>query len=169
MSKTSNVGHDEVVDEPTPVLGSLEERIAARRQQLEQNQTELFDVPGFEGIVQVELRLVGAKRQLAVMKEHQRIRAEEKQVVRVACDLILAATVQFHAVVDDEGNTELAEDVTWKKLAQAYDPLLDGTIQGRQALVRMIGENGVLDLLAEWKEWMRTRGQKLTTELSQDF
>ncbi len=160
---------DEVADEPTALAGSLEERVAARRRQLEERTTELFDLPGFEGICQVEMRVVGAKRQLAIMNEHQRIHDESKKVVRVACDLILAATVQFHSIVDDEGTTKLAEGVSWKSMAQAYDKTLDNTVRGRQALVRLLTENGVLDLLADWREWMRTRGVKVAEELKTDF
>lgn len=167
----SNVGHDAdgVVDEPTPVIGSLEERIAQRRRQLEDNQTAQFDVPGFEGIVKVELRIVGAKRQLAAINAHQRIHDESKKVVRFATDMLLAATVQFHSVVDDDGRTEVAEGASWRKLARAYDSTLDDTVTGPQAITRLITENGVLDLFAEWKDWMRTRGQKLATELAEGF
>jgi hypothetical protein len=54
-------------------------------------------------------------------------------------------------------------------MAQAYDKTLDNTVRGRQALVRLLTENGVLDLLADWREWMRTRGVKVAEELKTDF
>jgi hypothetical protein len=161
--------HDEPAIAPAPVPGSLEARVAERREKLEQQTTELFDVPGFEDIFQVELRVVGGKRQHAILTEHERVHDEYQKLIRSGADMLLAATVAFHAVVDAEGNTQPAEGATWKALARAAHPDLPDTVKGRVALLRLLGENGVFDLVAAWRTWMKTRGQKINRELEKDF
>lgn len=156
-----------------PAAGSLEERIALRRQRLEQRDTEVFDVPGMEGIVLVEMRVLGGKRQFAAIAATERIHDDYRKVVQTASDLILAATVAFHKVLDD-GDTALAEGLTWKKIAQAVDPTLeDATLArkggGRVALARALGESSIMELMADWREWTRTRGSKIARELEADF
>lgn len=151
-----------------PHPGSLEARVAKRRQELERHTTEKFDVPGFEGVFQVELQIVGAKRQHAILTRHERIHDEYQKILRAGGDMLLAATVGFHAIVDAEGNTQPAE-TSWRQLAQAYDKSLDDTVEARVALIRLLGENGVVELVGDWRNWMRTRGVKLESELERDF
>ena len=97
-----------VLDEVTnhehrnPLLGSLEHRVAERRKALEAKTTHKYDVPGYEGVLKVELQLVGGKRQHQIYKAHEVIRDEYQQSLRVGADLILAATVGFYAVSGDE-------------------------------------------------------------------
>lgn len=154
--------------------GSLEARVAERRRKLEQVTTELFDVPGFEGVFKVELQMLGGKRQFAIFKASEHVHDEYRQSVNIACDTILAATVAFHAVVNEEsGETALAEDVTWRKLAMVYDKTLEEATLlkrggGRIALSRLVSEADVIELVGEWKKWMQTRGQKVERDL-EDF
>lgn len=151
-----------------PTAGSLEERVAQRREKLERKTTEMFDVPGYEGVFQVELRLLGGKRQYAIVDALERVHDDYQKAIRAACDMLLAATVQFHAVVDEEGGTQPAEGATWLRLAQAADRNLGPDTQPRVALIRMLGENGVIELAGEWRMWMKNRGAKLEKDLEQD-
>ena len=157
----------EIAEAPKPRLGSLEERIAQRREALERVRTEKFEVPGYEGIFMVELRMVGGKRQLAIVNKHERIRDEYRRLLSSAVDLVLAATVDFY-VLDAEGNPERADGATWLKLAQAADKTLPDSTTADVAILRLLGEQGVTDLAADWRMWMRNRGAKVEAELG-DF
>jgi hypothetical protein len=154
---------------PGPTPGSLEERVGKRREQLEKKTTEMFDVPGYEGVFQVELRLLGGKRQFAIVEALERVHDDYQKAIRAAAEMILASTVAIHEVVDDEGNTQVAEGVTWLRLAKAADQKLGPEIQPRVALIRMISENGVLELAGEWRLWMKNRGVKVEKALARDF
>lgn len=152
-----------------PVAGSLEARVAERRKQLEQRTTELFDVPGFEDVFQVELQMVGWKRLRQIAAQHERVHEESQKELRTAADQLLAATVGFHAIVDEDGNTQSAEGVSWKGLAQAYDSKLDETTRGRVALLRLLGETQTVFLWNDWQTWMKTGSGKVERELEKDF
>lgn len=154
---------------PTATPGSLEERVGRRREQLERKTTELFDVPGYEGVLQAELRLLGGKRQYAIVEALERVHDDYQKAIRAAAEMILASTVAIHEVVDDEGGTQVAEGVTWLHLARAADKKLGPEIQPRVALIRMLSENGVLELAGEWRLWMKNRGAKVDKALEQDF
>ena len=163
---------EDLEEAPAALTGSLEARIAARREALEKRTTELFDVPGYEGIVKVEMRLVGGKRLHQIGQAHERLHDEYKKLLRTAEDIILAATVAFHNV-DANGEPQFAEGITWKRLAKAANRHLDEAHLearggGRVALEGLIGEAGVISLLGEWNQWTRTRGEGLAREL-EDF
>lgn len=169
MSELERVEHDGPVVSPN----SLEARVAERRKAIEARTTQLFDVPGYEGILKVELQVVGGKRQYAILTRHENIRDEYRQRLMGAAGLVLAATVAFHSVLDDEGNTALAEECSWKRLAKAADPTLldsvvDGPGGGSVALLRLLGEEGTIALAGDWKLWQRSRGQQVSKELA-DF
>ncbi len=152
-----------------PRPGSLEDRIAKRRAALEGNTTELFDVPNFQGVFKVELRVLGGKQQYRAIEKHARVQNEYQQNLRSATDLILAATVGIHAVIDpDEDTTQLAEGFTWLDAAKALDKNLDATTPPKAALVRVLGEAGVISLFGEWERWTTQRGAKVDEELVRD-
>ena len=156
---------------PDPILGSLEARVAEQRNDLESQTTELFDVPGFD-VFKVELRVIGAKQQHAIFKRHEHVRDEYQQNLRTAADLIVVATVAFHAV-DGEGQTHQAEGASWKRFAKAYDKtlpesVLNGPGGSRVALIRLLTEENVLTLAGTYKLWLPTRGSKVEREL-EDF
>jgi hypothetical protein len=172
---SSLVEIDEEFDSPErkPRPGSLEERVAERRMALESRTTDKFDVPGFEGIFKVELQVVGGKRQYAISQRHEHVHDEYQRGLRTAADCVLVATVGFHSIVNDDGDTEPADNCSWKRLAQASDPTLsDMTLAqkggSRVAILRLLGEENVLNLAGEWKKWMRTRGVEVDRSL-EDF
>jgi hypothetical protein len=148
--------------------GSLEDRVAKRREALEKVTTDVFDVPGFEGVFKVELQIVGGKRQFRIVTEHERVRDEYQQNMRIAGDLVLAATVGFYEVLGDEDDTR-SVDTTWVRLARAFDKTLGDDIHPRAALVRLIGDEGLVELAGAWKKWMGQRGVKLERRLQEDF
>lgn len=148
--------------------GSLEDRIARRREQLSRQTTELFDVPGFEGIFKAELRAVGWKKLNTTANAHQRVHDDSEQKARIAADQIIAATVAIHSVVDDEGNTRVAEGFTWRDAARAADKKIGPEIKMRPALIHLLGATRVVFLHAEWGEWLRSGNKQVDEELQRD-
>jgi hypothetical protein len=163
LSTPSNVG------QPTAAPGSLEARVAERRKKLESQTTAMFEVPGYEDLFQVELQMIGWKRLRSIAAGHERVRDDAQRELRTAADHLLAATVGFHAVVDDEGTTEPAEDASWRKIASAADPSIDGSVPTRALLTRFLGESPTIFLWTEWQEWMKTGASKLERDLEKDF
>lgn len=163
------LGEAEVADAPRSIPGSLEDRVAQRHKKVAAATTETFDVPNYEGIFKVELQYIGGKRQHAIAKSHEHVRDEYQQTVRVASDLILAATVGFYSVVNDDGDTKPAEGCTWKRLAAAVDPTLSvDTVKGRVSIIRVLTEDGVIVLAGRYRQWMNNRGEKVDAEV-RDF
>lgn len=151
-----------------PLLGSLEHRVAERRKHIEKRTSESFDVPGFEDVFRVELRVIGPKQQHAIAQKHEHC-DEYQQILRTAADLLVVATVGFYAV-DGDGQVQPAEDASWKRFAKAFDPMLDqATLErpggGRVAIVRLLGEEATLVLAGKYKQWVGSRGAKVDKEL----
>ena len=151
------------------VPGSFDARMQERRVQREQRTTQIFDVPGFEDLFQVEMQVVGYKRMADIALKHQRQRDESLQALYIAADQVLAATVGFHKVRDDGRGIEEAEGATWLTLAHAFDPQLGPDTRPRVAVIRLLDGPGVLALNNDWYAW-NTRGNgTVDRELGLDF
>jgi hypothetical protein len=149
--------------------GSFEQRMQEVRRQREQRTTELFDVPGFEGIFRVEMRVLGAKRMSDIAFAHARQRDDSLRVLYVQADQVLAATVGFHKVGED-GALEEADGMTWLDAARAYDPNLDATIRPRVALIRLLDDGkGLGELHGDWYTWNTRGNESVNQELTEDF
>ena len=149
--------------------GAFEQRMQDVRRQREQRTTETFDVPGFEGIVKVELQVLGYRRMTDLAMGHVRQRDDSLRALYTAADQLLAATVAFHKVQPD-GSLEPADGMTWVMLAQAYDPALNVTIRPRAALIRLLDDGkGVTELHGEWYGWNTRGNEKVDGELTEDF
>ena len=77
----SQYEQDEVglVDETMPAApssnGSLSSRMGQRAEVLQRQSSERFPIPGFDGIVDVELRALGHKVESAINHRNERLRA----------------------------------------------------------------------------------------------
>ncbi len=56
---------------------SLSPRIAHRREQLESHQSEWFPIPGYEDVLEVELRLLGYSKIKRVIARNEKVRDPE--------------------------------------------------------------------------------------------
>jgi len=149
--------------------GAFEERMQEVRRQREQRTTELFDVPGFESIVKVEMQVLGYKRATDLALKHVRQRDDSLRTLYTAADQILAATVGFYKV-QPNGEPEYAEGLDWMGLAQAYDPTLDGSVPERAALIRLLDDGkGVGELHGDWYQWNTRGNASVEKELAADF
>jgi hypothetical protein len=149
--------------------GAFEARMQEVRRQREQRTTEVFEVPGFESIIKVELRVLGYKKTTDVAIQHVRQRDDSLRALYTAADQLLAATVAFHKIQAD-GSLEAAEGLSWLQLAQAYDPSINATVRPRTALIRLLDDGkGVNELHGAWYSWNTRGNEKVDGELEQDF
>ena len=149
--------------------GSFERRMQEVRQQRESRTTDFFDIPGFEGLVKVELQVLGYKKTTDISLKHVRQRDDSLRALYTAADQLLAATVAIHKVMPD-GSLALGEGMTWLDAARAYDPNLNATVSPRAALIRLLDNgNGVNELHGEWYSWNTRGNARVDGDLIEDF
>jgi hypothetical protein len=166
---------EEGIEVGTPSKGSLADRMAARREQTERVTTEKFEVPRFEGVLSVELRLIGWKKLRSYGQRHSRMRDSALQELYVAADQLLAATVGFYEDEEVEGivNHRKAPGKSWVSLLNEMqtarkEPVSD-EITPRQALIALVGDTNVMFLWEQWQEWMKGERPDVDKEVQRDF
>ena len=151
-----------------PLAGSFAARMQERRREREQRTTEMFEPPGFEDLFRVEMQVLGFKALSDIVMSHQRQRDEGLRNLYITADIVLAATVGFHLVKDDDVLDPI-EDGTWLSIARAMYPELDEMTRPRVALIRLLEGQGIAALASDWNEW-NTRGNgQVDMELRRDF
>jgi hypothetical protein len=148
--------------------GSFESRMQERRRQREQRTSEVFDVPGFEDLFKVEMKVLGYKRLADLALPHSRVRDDSLRQLYISADQVIAATVGFHKIMED-GSLREAEGATWMDMAKAFDPSLDGTVKPRAALIRLLDGTGVLELSNDWYTWNARGNVQVDKDLGADF
>jgi hypothetical protein len=148
-------------EDPEPTVsvdfdGSLASRVAARAAELEQQQTEVFPVPGWADILGAEFRLIGWKEARKISKQSERIRDDATRELYVMLDLMIAGTVALHEFDEKTGNP-VATNHTWTSLARAVLPGIGKAVPDplttRRALIALIGEPMIPPLYAMWQNW----------------
>ena len=149
--------------------GSFETRMQEVRQQREQRTTEKFEVPGFEGLFEVEMQVLGVKRMNDIAFKHARVRDDSLRALYIEADQVLAATVAFHKIQPD-GDTAVADGMTWMDAARAYDPSLSATVSPRGAVIRLLDDGkGLGELHGSWYSWNTRGNDSVDKELGRDF
>jgi hypothetical protein len=158
-----------------PENTSLSARMAARQEQLAKETTEKFDVPGWEGVLAVELRRVGYKRTKKIQSRNDRIRDEGDRDLANIADIIGWATVALYEVKGSDPQTGEAVyeqlDDTWIDLARRLEdaPDMDGDTGLRRAILFICGGDKRLHFLAQqFGEWEKSGGAD-TREEMRDF
>jgi hypothetical protein len=151
--------------------GSFEDRMQEVRKQREQRTTEMFEVPGFEHLFEVEMQVLGVKKMNDIAFKHTRVRDDSMRALYVEADQVMAATVAFHKFRGDgSGETDLAEGMTWMDAARAYDPNLSVTVSPRAAIIRLLDDGkGLGELHGSWYTWNTRGNESVEKELGQDF
>ena len=166
---------DEVEGPPStgaadPVLpkdSSLAERMAARSEQLSKQTTGRFPLPGWEDILEVELRALGYKALRRSLTANERIRDEATREIYAMADQVLTATVAFWEVPANGGEPRQLDD-TWQSLAGRLPDCPDGATP-RQALLFLVGDKRIHFLIQEWGEWAKNADKQVEDEVQQDF
>jgi hypothetical protein len=151
--------------EPQDASPALSARMERRHEELSRQQTEKFPIPGWEDLLEVELRPLGMRQSAKVVQRNQRTRDEATRSLYVTCDLLLAATVGFHQVVG-ERSTPIRDD--WVALSRRLDGCPENPTP-RQALLFLVGEDRILWLYQAWEQWQRSAGETVDKELAEDF
>jgi hypothetical protein len=152
--------------EPVQADGSLRARMQQRAEDLSKITTERFAVPGYDDLLEVELRIVGMRSAAKINKRNERVRDEGTKQLYLLCDLLLTATVQFWQRLSDDRSRPLTEG--WVELAQMVDGCPDRPTP-RQALIFLVKEHRVPQLAAEWETWMTSARSDADKELAEDF
>lgn len=151
----------------TREMGSLASRMEHRAQEIESAVTEIFPIPMWEDILAVELSLVGWERLRKMVAKHNRQRNEAIRELYVAADQLLAATVAFYEVGEDNAQTPVEQ--TWITLARATGKPLSDDLTPRQAVIALMGDTNVLVLWKEWQDWQSSRRGETDEEVAKDF
>jgi hypothetical protein len=153
-------------EEPKTPSSSLDGRMKARTEELESRTSEFFQVPGFEDIIAVELRLLGFEAQRKIARRNERIRDTTVQELYTACDCILRATEGLYEV---DGDTRTPIRDTWIDLARRAGKTLPNDVTDRQALLALVGSFRVVGLWQEWSQWVSGRRPEVEEEVMRDF
>jgi hypothetical protein len=145
---------------------SLANRMAKRKDQLERDTTEWFPIPGYEGLLEVEMRALGFTKIREVQKRNEKVRDEGLQELYNLADQIAQATEGFRAI--DNGQVEALPTESWRTLARRL-PDCPETPTTRQAILFLIGEKRIHFLVQDWSQWARTVRPDIEEEVVQDF
>lgn len=145
--------------------GALSERMAHRAKELEEQQTEWFPVPGWEDMIEVELKALGYRTIRASIERNKRIRDVGLRELYSLCDQIAKATVSFREV---DGEKTKPVDDDWVKLARRLPDAPD-EIDTRKAILFLVGEKRLHFLIEEWGNWARSVRHDVDREVAADF
>lgn len=159
-------GLPEEDEENTNVQGSLAARMRGRAQELERQVTETFDIPGWEDILAVELRLMPWATLRGIGQRNRKVKQAAIQELYTAADSIITATEQFYEVAG-EHKTPLEE--SWITLAKRTGRPLPEDLTQRQAVIALVGDTRVMVLYNEWSEWMQGERRDVDEEVMRDF
>jgi hypothetical protein len=87
----------------TPVVASLRDKVQARRAEMQQNTTETFDVPGYEGILRVRYRVLSWKEIERIGERVAKIKDLDGPTSRLyvmADTLVVASEAVYDASLD---------------------------------------------------------------------
>ena len=144
---------------------SLSDRMDARGEELSIQRTDWFPVPGYEDILEVQLKPVGVTRISAVQRKNERVRDPDLQTLYNMADGILISTTGFREV-DGDKRREIPDD--WTAVARRRRDCPDG-VTPRQAVLFMLGEERIIFLSEAYTKWVRETRPELDEEVAQDF
>lgn len=158
-----------VEDEAPPIeavsSGSLSGRMAQRVQTLEKQQTEWFPIPGYEGILEVELRALGYKTIRAIQTRNEKIREPTARELANMADQLVTAT---QAVREVDGDEMRPISDGWIELAQRL-PKCPEQITQRQAVIFLVTDKRIHFLVSDWGRWASTVRDDIDEEVVRDF
>ena len=156
-------------DSRVAVDDSLETRARKRIQELEQEQSEVFEVPGWQDILGVELRLLGWEEGRKIGSRLRKVKPESLRELYIMCDLIIAATDGLHEILESGGTKRSRHN--WVSLAQAVLPVesLPDNLTPRRALLAIVTDKRVPALYAVWQSWSGGARAETVEEVVEDF
>lgn len=145
---------------------SLSDRMEARAAELQGEQTETFDLPGWEGIIAIELKSLGYGAIRTIQKRNERERNATMREVYNMADQIIAATMGFKEV---KGSEETPIEDSWITLAQRRKDCPDGATPRIALLFLLDGDKRVHYLYTQWIAWASGITADIEEEVGRDF
>jgi hypothetical protein len=156
---------EEIEREPQ-LSNSLGDRMKARASELEKQQAD-FPIPGYDDVLEVELRALGYQTIRRVQRKNEKIRDPTVQELYTLADQLLTATQGFREVFPDDREPQEIDD-TWVTLAKRL-PNCPEDVTPRQAILKVIGDKRLAFLVQDWSEWARTVRSDVDEEVVADF
>lgn len=149
---------------------SLKDRMAARAEVLERQQTEVFEVPGWGDLFAVELRALSYRTMRRVQARNERVHDEADRELYNMADQIVLATEGF-VEVNEDGTREPSEGATWVGWVEAAypDEAPDGGWTPRQAVLKLITDKRIHFFTGQWVEWAQSVRSDVDEEVGRDF
>lgn len=151
-----------------PAPGSLAERMRARREALEKNTTTTWDLPGFDGILAVEYRALGYQALRKIVKRHDSQPDEALEELYIACDSLIAATVEVYEINETTGKL-VATGERWLELARRAGVDLPDNPTQRQALLALVPDAAIVSLYLRYQRWLGRTGAEADDAVVRDF
>jgi hypothetical protein len=140
--------------------------MARRADELEKHQSDWFEIPGFEGLLEVELRPLAWKTIRGVQKRNERIRDEALREVYNMADQVATATMGFREILPGDQHRPLEDD--WMALARRMRDCPDD-LSPRKAILFLVGDKRLPFLINEWGEWAKSARHLVDEEVVRDF
>lgn len=166
MSEVTQVEEGQEFEQVDASSGALSDRMAVRADQLEKNQTEWFPIPGYEDVLEVELRALGYKTIRATIRRNEKIRDPDVQEVVSMADQIAKATVGFREVLPGGKTRQIDDD--WVRLAKRL-PNCPDDVDTRRAVLFLVTDKRIAFLVQDWAEWARSVRKDVDEEVAADF
>lgn len=155
-------------EEGTPQGNSLQARMQARAKELQDQKTEIFDVPGFEGILSVEFRMLSFETSRKIGMDNERVRSPAMRDLYTMADQLVRATEGFYEEMPDGSRRRIQHD--WVSLAYGgLDRPLPQNLTPRQALLAVVGDRRVPVLANQWEEWQLGERRGINDAVVSDF
>lgn len=159
---------EEVIERRTemPTGGSLAERMKERAAALEANQTHRFPIPGWEELLEVELKSLSYATIRRVIQRLDRVKDVGTHDLYAMADQIATATEGLYEITPDGESRPLDDD--WIRLANRLPDAPEG-MTTRQAVLFLVGDKRIHFLVQEWGEWAKSVRTEVDEEVARDF
>lgn len=167
--QTVAADQDEFTDDAAALdaSSSLSSRMERRSSELASQKSDIFELPGWDDILEVELRLMGWEALRKIGIRNQKVKSVPMQELYTSVDQIVAGTERFFEL-DEAGNRKPIRD-TWVSLARRTGKNLPQDLTPRQAVIALVGDTRVMTLYNAWQEWMKGERQEVDEEVVRDF
>jgi len=154
--------------------GSLAERAAARRQQLLERTTTILDVPGYEGILQMEYRALSYAEIRRIGSRNGRISDDAAREQATSADMLIMASEQAYELdpeTPDDFSKRKALGMGWGvPLARNLGVQVSETMTVRQAVMACFAhDTWLVQHYREWDTWASEAQIDVDEEQRLDF
>jgi hypothetical protein len=152
-----------------PALGSLAERAQARREELQKRHTVCLEPPGYEGLLEVEYRVLTYADIKKIAARNERVSDDAMRDLYMAADGLLTASINSYEIVPGGGRRELG--FGWGVqlgLALGYDV---EDLTPRQALFACFPRDFLLftHYNSDYNDWLQGTTDSVDEEQAEDF